>query len=172
MIVNRVSLLAQSPIKEMEAEKLREHGVSYGLAEVGYDIRLKQDVEFHPPIWHAMNDSLVRPACVVLDGQLTKGTNFTLASAMEEFALPNDLMGVVHDKSTWARQGLSVFNTVIEPGWKGFLTLELVYHGRQPLHLPSGAGIAQVVFHRLSNPASYEGKYQDQADQPVNSMFA
>ena len=75
-----------------------------------------------------------------------------------------------HDKSTWARRGLSVFNTVIEPDWRGFLTLELVYHGWKPLRIPAGAGIAQVIFHRTEETASYgNGKYQDQADQPVEA---
>jgi dCTP deaminase len=71
-----------------------------------------------------------------------------LASAIEEFDMPNNLIGIVHDKSTWARRGLSVFNTVIESGWKGFLTLELVYHGDEELIIPAGAGIAQVMFHQ------------------------
>jgi dCTP deaminase len=98
-------------------------------------------------------------------------SRFTIASAIEEFHLPEDLVGVVHDKSTWARTGLSVFNTVIEPKWKGFLTLELVYHGNEFLHIPAGAGIAQVLFSQIANPAAYNGKYQDQADRPVEAIF-
>jgi dCTP deaminase len=97
--------------------------------------------------------------------------NFTLASAIEEFQMPERLVGIVHDKSTWARQGLSVLNTVIENGWCGFLTLELVYHGREGLHIPAGAGIAQVVFHETSRFASYDGKYQNQADMPVSARM-
>lgn len=78
-------------------------------------------------------------------------------------------MGIVHDKSTWARRGLSVFNTVIEPGWMGHLTLELVYHGNEPLHIPAGSSIAQVVFHEVAVPAWYAGKYQNQEDRPVGA---
>ncbi len=81
--------------------------------------------------------------------------------------MPDCLVGLVKDKSTWARRGLSVFNTVIEPGWKGWLTLELVYHGNEPLHIPAGAGIAQVIFERVENTAAYSGKYQNQEDRPV-----
>ena len=83
--------------------------------------------------------------------------------------MPNNLVGYVKDKSTWARKGLSVFNTVIEPGWSGFLTLELVYHGSTDLLIPAGAGIAQVLFHRIERPASYAGKYQGQPDMPVGA---
>ena len=85
--------------------------------------------------------------------------------------MPTDLVGVVHDKSTWARRGLSVFNTVIEPGFKGGLTLELVYHGQEDLHIPAGAGIAQVLFTRIEIPARYAGKYQGQSTDPVDAIF-
>jgi dCTP deaminase len=147
MIVNGSALLNAAPINAMLAEKHRAHGVSYGLSEAGYDIRIKQDV--------------------LLDGR----RRFTLASAIEEFDMPGNLVGIVHDKSTWARRGLSVFNTVIESGWRGWLTLELVYHGGGALHIPAGAGIAQVLFHETAEPAYYRGKYQNQADMPVEARY-
>ena len=92
---------------------------------------------------------------------------FTIASAIEEFQMPTHLLGRVCDKSSWARKGLSVFNTVIEPGWKGFLTLELVYHGNTDLIIPAGAPIAQVIFEEVKNPAQYNGKYQFQSSDPT-----
>jgi dCTP deaminase len=162
MIINGAHLLQAAPIKDMLPTKVRAHGVSHGLGEAGYDIRIKQSVIFRPTT--AMN-----PARVFVDGVYEPG-NFCIASAIEEFDMPSHLVGIVHDKSTWARQGLSVFNTCIEPGWKGWLTLELVYHGWKELVIPAGAGIAQVVFHETSFPASYEGKYQNQPDQPVRAI--
>jgi dCTP deaminase len=90
---------------------------------------------------------------------------------MEEFDMPFDLVGVVHDKSTWARRGLSVFNTVVEPGWRGHLTLELVFHGNQALHIKAGSGIAQILFSQIAEPAAYSGKYQDQAAGPVEAKY-
>jgi dCTP deaminase len=155
MIVNGEQLLHACPIKDMLTEKRREHGVSYGLAEAGYDIRIKQEIIFRPH-----HDTMT------VNGR--KG-RFIIASAIEEFDMPSSLVGIVHDKSTWARKGLSVFNTVIEPGWKGFLTLELVYHGDGELYIPAGAGIAQVLFHEVQLLASYEGKYQNQEDRPVEA---
>lgn len=145
MIVNGQALLRAAPIKSMLTEKQRAHGVSHGLGEAGYDIRIRQEI--------------------VLNSE----HRFTLASTVEEFDMPEGLVGIVHDKSTWARRGLSVFNTVIEPGWKGFLTLELVYHGTIPLYIPAGAGIAQVLFHQLAQRAAYAGKYQNQPDAPVGA---
>ena len=157
MIINGSDLLQRAPIKDMINEKRREHGVSWGLSEAGYDIRLKQDIEFAAGgFW--------------IDGMWMGDGNFTIASAIEEFQMPHNLVGIVHDKSTWARQGLSVFNTVVENGWCGWLTLELVYHGRGELHIPAGAGIAQVIFHETSRFASYDGKYQNQPDRPVEAI--
>jgi dCTP deaminase len=166
MIVNGSDLLAAAPIKNMLASKERLHGVSHGLAEAGYDIRLKQDIIFRPMLYPSGTKM-----AVFVDGQFVENGRFTIASAIEEFDMPEDLVGVVHDKSTWARRGLSVFNTVLEPGWKGFLTLELVYHGSKELHLPAGAGIAQVLFSEVSLSASYGGKYQHQANRPVEAIY-
>jgi dCTP deaminase len=158
MIINGSHLLCRAPIRGMITEKRREHGVSFGLSEAGYDIRIKQSVWFRPD------------GGVVVDDKYQNG-NFTLASAIEEFQMPNNLVGIVHDKSTWARQGLSVFNTVIENGFFGGLTLELVYHGRDGLHIPAGAGIAQVIFHETIERASYSGKYQGQSTDPTPAIF-
>lgn len=163
MVVNGPDLLGQAPIKNMLTAKQRAFGVSYGLSEAGYDIRIKQD------IWFNFKDG---NPIVAVDSEPGKPGRFTIASAIEEFQMPNNLVGIVHDKSTWARQGLSVFNTVAEPGWNGFLTLELVFHGSEPLHIPAGAGIAQVIFHEISCVADYgTGKYQNQEDKPVESRW-
>lgn len=161
-VINGKTLLAKAPIRGMVPHKMKAHGTSYGLGEAGYDIRIKQDIIFRP--------SMTMGPTIEVNGHLQHG-RFTLASAIEEFDMPANLVGVVHDKSTWARQGLSVFNTVIESGWKGFLTLELVFHGNKEVVIPAGAGIAQVIFTSLAHDASYEGKYQYQANMPVPSIF-
>lgn len=151
MIVNGLALLRAAPILNMLDHKVRGEYASHGLTEAGYDIQLAQEVLFSGGRY---------------------GRRFQLASAMEYFQMPPDLVGVVHDKSTWARCGLSVFNTVIEPGWRGFLTLELAYWGDDELYLPAGTGIAQVLFQTLAERASYEGKYQDQGAGPVRARWS
>jgi dCTP deaminase len=124
------------------------NGMSYGLSHAGYDVRIAE-------------------AMVLLPGQ------FRLASTVEQFDIPNDLIAFVHDKSTWARQGLSLFNTVIEPGWRGFLTLELVNNSQERFVIKAGDPIAQIVFMRLEEPteAAYEGKYQDQRAGAVPAIL-
>ena len=162
MIINQHELLEWAPIKNMARTKQKSNGVSWGLSEAGYDIRIKQDVIFKP----AANTVATKWMDNGKHFRVWDYGRFTLASAIEEFDMPDCLVGIVHDKSTWARQGLSVFNTVIEPGFKGGLTLELVYHGNTELIIPAGSGIAQVLFHKISRPARYEGKYQFQSSDP------
>lgn len=148
MIVNGAALLKAAPMSPMVESKQVAHGVSFGLSFAGYDLRIRQSVTMSPE------------------------NRFTLASTVERFQMPANLVGIVHDKSTWARQALSVFNTVIEPGWHGdALTLELVYHGNGELHIPEGAGIAQVLFHRIEEPAQYSGKYQWQSADPTPAIM-
>ena len=162
MVVNGNSLYRSSQLLDVPDRKVSEHGVSYGLGEAGYDIRIKQDITFYRLF------GLI-PMVKIVDGnQVSRHFGkFTLASAIEKFNMSPSCVAIVHDKSTWARRALSVFNTVIEPGWKGYLTLELVYHGRKKLHIPAGSGIAQVLFHLVQEPANYNGKYQNQENKPV-----
>lgn len=144
MIINGKTLLNAAPIRGMFSEKVKHNGVSHGLTECGYDIRIKQDVLLFP------------------------GRSFVLASSVEEFDMPRHLMGRVLNKSTWARRGLDAsMTTNIEPGWKGWLTLELCYHRWKPLFIPAGSGIAQVIFETILEPTAYEGKYQHQPNEPV-----
>lgn len=158
MIINGKTLLGLKPIKNMLSHKVSALPTSYGLSEIGYDIRVKQDIHFWlDPSGHPM---------VSVNGVIKPG-RFCLASSVEEFQMPNSLGAIGHDKSTNARLGVQVFNTVIEPGWNGFLTLELVFNAEQPVHIPAGSGIMQVIFHSLAHNAVYDGKYRDQADEPI-----
>ena len=171
-VINGKTLLAKAPIREMIPHKLKAHGTSYGLGEAGYDIRIKQEITFFGQKTLFDYTGPAMDVSTDVEGLRTmQPGRFTLASAIEEFDMPADLVGVVHDKSTWARQGLSVFNTVIEPGWKGFLTLELVFHGNKDVVIPAGAGIAQVIFTSLAHDAYYEGKYNGQSTDPTPSIF-
>jgi dCTP deaminase len=78
-------------------ERSVQNGKSYGLSSAGYDIRIRE-------------------------GVITMPNEFLLASALEHFNIPNNILAVVHNKSSWARRGLTVQNTVFEPGWRGYPT--------------------------------------------------
>lgn len=134
--------------------RTRHNGMTFGESFAGYDIRLDKA--------QGMTDT---GFVVIPSGR------FLLGSAMERFTMPNDVVGVAHDKSTWARRGIMLFNTVIEPGWEGYLTLEIRNVGPAVLTMQHGDPIAQVVFHYTDEQTSgYEGKYQDQPDHPVRAI--
>jgi len=176
MIINRAALLDAAPIKNMLETKQKNWGVSYGMSEAGYDIRIAEDIIFFPgkkqwwKIW-GMQPHIHRWGKNAEWRDPIIPGRFCLASTLEEFQMPSNLTGIVHDKSTWARRGLSVYNTVIEPGWAGFLTLELSFSGEEPLTIPSGAGIAQVIFHQTAQQANYDGKYQNAGAGPQEAIL-
>lgn len=116
--------------------------MTFGLGPAGYDVRIDQDIS----LWAG---------------------DFKLASTMEHFTMPNDVLGQVCDKSSWARRGVAVQNTIIEPGWRGYLTLELT-SSVSIIKIKRGDPIAQIIFMRLEQPteAPYEGKYQEQPPGP------
>lgn len=132
-----------------ERTKHEETNTSFGLSMCGYDISLDQDITL-------------------------RAGRTVLASTLEHFSMPNDVVGVVHDKSTWARRGIAVQNTVIEPGWCGFLTLEITLSpldsdpANSQYELKAGTPIAQVLFHRVDQETEGYGdsKYQNQARGP------
>ena len=145
-VISGKSLTNYLPVTPFFWEKKVFNGRSYGVSHAGYDIRIAETVILPPG-------------------------DFRLASSVETFHTPRDLVGVVHDKSTNIRLGLSVFNTVIEPGWNGTLTLELknqnpvwkVLSPKSWIVLKAGTPIAQVIYHKLDKVADgYEGKYQNQ----------
>lgn len=118
-------------------EQSKAFGMTYGLGPAGYDVRVSEEFILGPG-------------------------EFRLASTVEYFNMPLDLQGVVHDKSTLARLGLALQNTIIDPGWYGFLTLEMHNQATYPLEIKSGMPIACVVLHKLDEATEkpYEGKYQ------------
>lgn len=128
------------------------NGKTYGLSACGYDIRVAEDVQLY-------------------------GGDFRLASSMEYFIIPPNVRPTVHDKSSWIRQGMFVGNTVLEPGWRGYLTLELFTGQNMPGHLPldirAGDPIAQICFQWLDMPTDrpYDGKYQNQPAGPQGAIY-
>lgn len=127
------------------------NGKTMGLGPCGYDVTVEFDGKGEKQVL------VIAPHC------------FVLASTIERFIMPSNIVGKVHDKSSWARHGLTVQNTVIEPGWCGWLTLELTNHSDGSITIRRGDPIAQVLFETLSSTPHqpYNGKYQSQARGPV-----
>jgi dCTP deaminase len=86
---------------------------------------------------------------------------FVLGASLEYISLPLDLMAYVVGRSSWGRLGLVIATaTLIDPGFKGVITLEFANIGKVPLKLYPCLRIAQLVFHKLSSPTEgYSGEY-------------
>lgn len=148
MILSAQSIRARGGMITPFNERAIFGGMSFGLSACGYDVRVAEDVYLEPG-W------------------------FVLASTMERFELPHDVAGLLMDKSTWARRGISVQNTIAEPGWRGYLTVEISNHGQRTVRIPAGSPIGQMVFHVLDQPTEqpYGGKYQDQEPGPQAARY-
>lgn len=140
------------------AERTAHNGKTYGLSYAGYDIRV--------------NKFLILETQDEVKSIVLQPGEFVLASSIEHINMPNDLLCIVHDKSSWARVGLAAQNTVLEPGWRGYITLELSNHSKTAIQLVSGDPIVQLIFHVLDEAveAGYDGKYQNQPNRPVQSI--
>jgi dCTP deaminase len=146
MILSAQSIRKRRPVDPFH-ERTALNGMTFGLSAAGYDVRIRESV-------------ILRPG------------DFALASTLERFTMPDDLLARVADKSSWARKGLTAQNTVVEPGWEGYLTLELANHGPNTIRIEAGSPIAQILFELLDEPTEqpYAGKYQNQPPEPVAAI--
>lgn len=146
--------------------------VSYGLSHLGYDFRLddtfwvpREDKEDGVVLWPKAvpsdhYDERRVPEFCLFPGQTVLG------KSLEYFQMPNDVLGIVYGKSTYARCGILLNMTPIEPGWCGFMTMAISNVGRDAVVLRAYEGIGQIVFHQaeevpLTTYATKEGKYQN-----------
>jgi dCTP deaminase len=98
-----------------------------------------------------------------------------LVPTLEWIKLPPTLQGIVTARSSWAREGLSIATaSLIHPGYKGVITLELANLGQIPLGLYPGLRIAQIAFYSLNEPAAEKdmGSIFDMAFEPGEGNVA
>jgi dCTP deaminase len=153
--------------------------ISFGQSSMGYDLRLSsKDFRVFSPIAGTEIDpkrfdgnTLVDvPLRGAEDGSkyfLLPPHSYALGVTIETFHMPSDVLGICTGKSTYARCGLIVNTTPLEPGWRGRLVLEFSNSADLPVRLYAGEGIAQAVFFQgetcATSYADRAGKYQDQA---------
>ena len=147
----------------------REGVVSYGLSSYGYDVRLGRRFK----IFTNVNSQIIDPkdfsarsfvdhegdACII------PPNSFALAETVEHVRMPRDVLGICIGKSTYARCGIIVNVTPLEPEWEGVITLEISNTTPLPAKIHAGEGIAQIVFLKADQVcrvsyADKRGKYQ------------
>lgn len=149
--------------------KLVINGKSAGLSVASYDLRIAHDLTLGPHPGYFVRTGLGVPLSLIIDTP----PPFALAHTIENVAIPLNVSGYVCDKSTYARMGVSCFNTLFDPGFIGNCTLELVNLSSETIIIRAGDPICQMVFHKLDQAADrgYEGKYQYQPSRPMPAML-
>jgi len=142
--------LEHNMIEPFEAGQVRDGVISYGLSSYGYDIRVSNEFK----VFTNVNNAVVDPkqfderSFVNFDTDvcIIPPNSFALARTEEYFRIPRDVLVVCVGKSTYARCGLIVNVTPLEPTWEGYLTLEISNTTPLPAKVYGGEGIAQLLF--------------------------
>ncbi len=162
-----ISPFASSQVREVAGQKI----ISYGTSSYGYDVRCGNEFK----IFTNINSSIVDPKnfsndnFVEFTGEecIIPPNSFALAKTMEYFKIPRQTLVVCLGKSTYARCGIIVNVTPLEPEWEGEVTLEFSNTTPLPAKIYAGEGVAQMLFFESDEACktSYKdrgGKYQGQ----------
>ena len=144
--------------------------ISYGLSS-GYDVRCANEFKVFTNIHSAIVDpkSFDEKSFVDINSDVCviPPNSFALARTVEYFRIPRDVLTICLGKSTYARCGIIVNVTPLEPEWEGHVTLEFSNTSNLPAKIYAGEGVAQMIFHQSDEQCevSYkdrDGKYQGQ----------
>jgi dCTP deaminase len=152
-------------------EKQNKNGVvSYGLSSYGYDARVANEFKIFTNIENAIvdpknfsNTSFVEK---VTDVCVIPPNSFVLARTVEYFKIPRDVLVVCLGKSTYARCGIIVNVTPLEPEWEGHVTLEFSNTTPLPAKIYANEGACQFLFFKGNEPC--EISYKDRSGKYMN----
>jgi dCTP deaminase len=143
----------------------REGVISYGLSSYGYDARIADEFKIFTNVDSAIVDpkdfspqSFVDrrgPTCII------PPNSFALGHTIEYFRIPRDVLVICLGKSTYARCGIIVNVTPLEPEWEGQVTIEISNTTPLPAKIYAGEGICQFLFLKGESPC--EVSYADKA---------
>ena len=147
-------------------------GISHGLNSFGYDLRCGSEFKIFTNIKGATADpkNFSEDNFITVKGEesiLIPPNSFALASSLEYFKMPRNVTGLVTAKSTYARCGIIVNVTPLEPGWEGHVTLEFSNTTPLPAKIYANEGVAQFIFLKGNEVpevtyADRKGKYMGQ----------
>lgn len=156
--------------------------ISYGVSSYGYDVRCANEFK----IFTNINTAIVDPkkfdptsfVDVKADVCIIPPNSFVLAHTVEYFKIPRDVLTICLGKSTYARCGIIVNVTPLEPEWEGHVTLEFSNTTPLPAKIYANEGVAQVLFLGADlndgceiSYADRKGKYQGQRGVTLPKIF-
>ena len=158
-------------ISPFVSKQVRKGKISFGLSSYGYDARVSDDFR----IFTNVNSAIVDPKNFKKESFISRKSkvciippnSFALARTVEYFKIPNDVLVVCLGKSTYARTGVIINVTPLEPGWEGHVTLEFSNTTPLPAKIYANEGACQFIFLKGSEPpnvtyADRKGKYMGQ----------
>jgi|TARA_A100001015_G_scaffold110444_1_gene122590 dCTP deaminase len=162
-----ISPFEATQIRELNGKKI----VSYGVSSYGYDVRCSNEFK----IFTNTHSAIVDPKefdpksfiDVTADECIIPPNSFALARTVEYFKIPRSVLTLCLGKSTYARCGIIVNVTPLEPEWEGHVTLEFSNTTNLPAKIYANEGVAQMIFFESDQvcKTSYKdrgGKYQGQ----------
>ena len=162
-------------IEPFEAGQVRYSGderlISFGTSSYGYDVRCADEFKIFTNINSAIVDPKAFDSNSFVDFKgdvcIIPPNSFALARTVEYFRIPRDILTICLGKSTYARCGIIVNVTPLEPEWEGHVTLEFSNTTPLPAKIYANEGVAQMLFYQSDEPCetSYKdrgGKYQGQ----------
>jgi dCTP deaminase len=163
--------LEQQMISPFEEKQVRNGVISYGVSSYGYDARLAPEFKIFTNVFSSIVDpkKLDPQSMLEFNGDecIIPPNSFVLSRTHEYFKIPKDVLVICLGKSTYARCGLIVNVTPLEPGWEGHVTLEISNTTPLPAKIYANEGIAQFLFFQGDTPcetsyADRNGKYMRQ----------
>ena len=154
-------------VREVNGERI----ISYGTSSYGYDLRCAPEFKVFTNVYSAVVDpkNFDPTSFVDINSEvcIIPPNSFALARTVEYFRIPRNILTIYLGKSTYARCGIIVNVTPLEPEWEGHVTLEFSNTTPLPAKIYANEGVAQVLFLESDQPCevSYRdrgGKYQGQ----------
>ena len=158
-------------IEPFEENQIRKGGISYGVSSYGYDARVSNHFKIFTNVDSAVVDPKKFSQASFVDRRtevcVIPPNSFALASTVEYFKIPRNIMVICLGKSTYARCGIIVNVTPLEPEWEGHVTLEFSNTTPLPAKIYANEGACQFLFFKgnIDCEISYadrKGKYQGQ----------
>jgi len=164
--------LEQAMIKPFVENQQRGENISFGLSSYGYDARVSNEFK----IFTNVHSSVVDPKNFSQESFVTKKedvciippNSFVLASTVEYFKIPRDVLVICLGKSTYARCGIIVNVTPLEPEWEGHVTLEFSNTTPLPAKIYANEGACQFIF--LKGDQSPEVSYADRKGKYMKQL--
>lgn len=151
--------------------QVRDGVISYGLSSYGYDMRVSDEFKLFTNVYNVVVDPKSFSPRSFVDVKASycdiPPNSFALARSVEYFRIPRSVSCIVMGKSTYARCGIIINVTPLEPEWEGHVTIEISNTTPLPARIYANEGIGQVLFFESdevcdTSYADKKGKYQQQ----------